>query len=88
MLGEPMALSLLKAGTALSVYYRTPEKASALAAQGADLKADPWEVAEPSGIKRVSRAYSRAGYHVPFRFWTGWTCRIQEEVKNVTSHNI
>jgi 3-hydroxyisobutyrate dehydrogenase-like beta-hydroxyacid dehydrogenase len=50
MLDEPMALNLLKAGVALSVYNRTPEKAAALAAQGAELKADPWETAESGGI--------------------------------------
>ena len=43
-MGEPMAANLLKAGARLMVWNRTPEKAHALAAGGADVAADPAEV--------------------------------------------
>jgi 3-hydroxyisobutyrate dehydrogenase-like beta-hydroxyacid dehydrogenase len=50
MMGSPMAINLLKAGHTLTVYNRTPEKASSLFELGAKVKTHPWDVAEPGGI--------------------------------------
>ena len=50
MLGAPIATNLIKAGCDLVVYNRSPEKAAPLAKLGADIAAQPWEVAEPGGI--------------------------------------
>jgi 3-hydroxyisobutyrate dehydrogenase len=43
-MGEPMALNLVKAGTPLVVWNRTPAKAEILAAAGADVAEDATEV--------------------------------------------
>ncbi len=50
MMGYPMALNLLKAGYDLTVYNRTPEKASTLVEMGAILEKNPFDVAQPGGI--------------------------------------
>lgn len=50
MMGSPMAINLLKAGHTLTVYNRTPEKASSVIELGAEVKTNPWDVAEPGGI--------------------------------------
>jgi 2-hydroxymethylglutarate dehydrogenase len=47
-MGRPMAANILKAGHALSVFARNPEKAKALEVQGAKLAASPAEVAAAS----------------------------------------
>jgi 3-hydroxyisobutyrate dehydrogenase-like beta-hydroxyacid dehydrogenase len=50
LMGEPMAANLLKAGFALRVWNRSPQKAAQLVAQGAVLCGSPAEVATPGGI--------------------------------------
>ncbi|MDA8138340.1 MAG: NAD(P)-dependent oxidoreductase [Desulfobacteraceae bacterium] len=50
MMGLPMARNLLSAGYALTVYNRSPEKAAALTAAGAQWVENPWQTAEPGGI--------------------------------------
>ena len=49
-MGEPMALNLIKAGYALTVYARRAEAAAALVQAGAALAATPAEVARASAI--------------------------------------
>lgn len=49
-MGEPMALNLIKAGYALTVYARRAEAAAALLKAGAALAATPAEVARASAI--------------------------------------
>lgn len=49
-MGEPMALNLIKAGYALTVYARRAEAAAALVQAGAALAATPAEVARVSAI--------------------------------------
>jgi 3-hydroxyisobutyrate dehydrogenase-like beta-hydroxyacid dehydrogenase len=49
-MGEPMARNLMRAGFKLRIYNRTPEKAAALAAEGASLVTRPADVVEPGGI--------------------------------------
>lgn len=49
-MGAGMAASLLRAGCALHVYNRTPEKAAALVADGAVLEKSPAEVARACAI--------------------------------------
>ncbi len=49
-MGEPMAANLLKAGYALKVYNRTPEKVKPLVSLGAIQVEKPEDVAEPGGI--------------------------------------
>ena len=49
-MGEPMALNLIKAGYALTVYARRAEAAAALVQAGAALAATPVEVARASDI--------------------------------------
>lgn len=49
-MGSPMSQNLLKAGFPLTVYNRTPEKAEALAADGAVLAASCAEVARRSDV--------------------------------------
>ena len=41
IMGTPMAANLLKAGYAITVYNRSPEKAEPLVKQGAALAANP-----------------------------------------------
>jgi 3-hydroxyisobutyrate dehydrogenase-like beta-hydroxyacid dehydrogenase len=50
MMGLPMVHNLITAGYHLSIYNRTPEKASSLIDLGAKAKKNPLEVAEPGGI--------------------------------------
>ena len=50
LMGEPMAANLVRAGFAVSVYNRTPGKASRLEALGAKVATTPAEVARPGGI--------------------------------------
>jgi 3-hydroxyisobutyrate dehydrogenase-like beta-hydroxyacid dehydrogenase len=50
MLGKPMALNLLKKGYYLKVYNRTPENVLSLMDHGAEVKNNPWEVADSGGI--------------------------------------
>jgi 3-hydroxyisobutyrate dehydrogenase-like beta-hydroxyacid dehydrogenase len=50
MMGFPMARNLLKAGYDLTVYNRTPEKASSLIELGAAVEKNPLDVAQPGGI--------------------------------------
>ncbi len=50
MMGLPMARNLIKSGYDLSIYNRTPGKASALIELGAEAKENPLDVAEPGGI--------------------------------------
>jgi 3-hydroxyisobutyrate dehydrogenase-like beta-hydroxyacid dehydrogenase len=50
MMGFPMARNLLKAGYDLSVYNRTPEKATSLIELGAAVEKNPFDVAQPGGI--------------------------------------
>lgn len=50
MLGKPMALNLLKKGYNLKIYNKTSEKALSLVEHGAEVKNNPWEVADPGGI--------------------------------------
>ncbi len=47
-MGQPMALNLLKAGYALTVWNRSPEPAQALAEQGATVAATPADIAPAS----------------------------------------
>lgn len=47
-MGQPMALNLLKAGYALTVWNRSPEPAQALAEQGATVAATPADIAQAS----------------------------------------
>lgn len=49
-MGEPIARNLLKAGYELRVYNRSPEKAEALVAEGAQRADAPFEAVEPGGI--------------------------------------
>jgi 3-hydroxyisobutyrate dehydrogenase-like beta-hydroxyacid dehydrogenase len=49
-MGKPMAANILKAGHTLSVFARNPEKAAALAGQGARVAASPAEVAAASDV--------------------------------------
>ena len=50
MMGLPMVHNLIKSGYHLSVYNRTPEKASSLIDLGVEVKNNPLDVAEPGGI--------------------------------------
>jgi 3-hydroxyisobutyrate dehydrogenase-like beta-hydroxyacid dehydrogenase len=50
MMGMPMAHNLINAGYDLSVYNRTPEKASSLIDLGVETQTDPLDVAKPGGI--------------------------------------
>jgi 3-hydroxyisobutyrate dehydrogenase-like beta-hydroxyacid dehydrogenase len=50
MMGLPMVQNLIKAGYHLSIYNRTPEKASSLINLGVEAKNNPLDVAEPGGI--------------------------------------
>lgn len=50
MMGLPMVKNLIKAGYHLSIYNRTPEKASSLIDLGIEAKNNPLDVAEPGGI--------------------------------------
>ena len=59
-MGRAMAGNLLKAGFTLQVYNRTPEKASALVAQGARLVHQPGDAAESGGIVITMLANDRA----------------------------
>ena len=47
-MGKPMAVNILKAGHALHIFARNPEKAQTLEAQGAKVVASPAEVAAAS----------------------------------------
>ncbi|MGH8729631.1 MAG: NAD(P)-dependent oxidoreductase [Burkholderiales bacterium] len=49
-MGEPMARNLMRAGFKLRIYNRTPEKAAALAAEGASAVTRPTDAVEPGGI--------------------------------------
>jgi 3-hydroxyisobutyrate dehydrogenase-like beta-hydroxyacid dehydrogenase len=49
-MGEPIARNLMRAGFALRVYNRTPDKTAALAAEGASAVARPADAVEPGGI--------------------------------------
>src|SRR5712675_1331639 len=50
MMGEPMARNLLRAGFELKVYNRTPDKAKALANDGAEVVMSAAEVAATNRI--------------------------------------
>lgn len=50
MLGQPMAYNLLQQGHQLKIYNRTSAKALSLVEHGAEIKRQPWEVADPGGI--------------------------------------
>jgi 3-hydroxyisobutyrate dehydrogenase-like beta-hydroxyacid dehydrogenase len=50
LMGRPMAMNLLKAGHALTVWNRTPTRAEELVAAGAVLAKSPREVAEASEV--------------------------------------
>lgn len=50
LMGRPMSMNLLKAGHTVTVWNRTPERASELVAAGAKLAQNPREVAERSEI--------------------------------------
>ena len=50
MMGLPMVQNLITAGYHLTVYNRTPEKASSLIDLGVEVKNNPLDVAEPGGI--------------------------------------
>jgi 3-hydroxyisobutyrate dehydrogenase-like beta-hydroxyacid dehydrogenase len=50
MMGLPMVQNLITAGYHLSIYNRTPEKASSLIDLGVEAKNNPLDVAEPGGI--------------------------------------
>lgn len=50
MMGLPMARNLIKAGYYLSIYNRSPEKASSLIDLGVEVKKQSLDVAEPGGI--------------------------------------
>ncbi|HAY39487.1 MAG TPA: 6-phosphogluconate dehydrogenase [Desulfobacteraceae bacterium] len=50
MMGLPMARNLIKAGYHLSIYNRSPEKASSLIDLGVKVKKKSLDVAEPGGI--------------------------------------
>lgn len=50
MMGLPMVQNLIKAGYHLSIYNRTPEKASSLIDLGVEAKNNPLDVAEAGGI--------------------------------------
>jgi 3-hydroxyisobutyrate dehydrogenase-like beta-hydroxyacid dehydrogenase len=60
LMGEPMAANLVKAGYAVTVYNRTPDKAQALVKQGAKLASRPDQVATPGGIVVTMVADDRA----------------------------
>ncbi|HEY9640538.1 MAG TPA: NAD(P)-dependent oxidoreductase [Coleofasciculaceae cyanobacterium] len=49
-MGLPIASNLIKAGYALRIYNRTPEKAQSLVAQGAELAKTPADAVTPGGI--------------------------------------
>jgi 3-hydroxyisobutyrate dehydrogenase-like beta-hydroxyacid dehydrogenase len=49
-MGEPIARNLLRAGFALRVYNRTPDKTAALVAEGASAVTRPADAVEPGGI--------------------------------------
>ena len=59
-MGSAMAGNLLRAGFTLHVYNRTPEKATALVAQGAKLVRQPCDAAVPGGIVITMLANDRA----------------------------
>ena len=66
MMGEPMARNLLRAGFALKLFNRTPDKASALANEGAQLVKTPAEVVTPGGIVVTMLAHDQAVEEVAF----------------------
>jgi 3-hydroxyisobutyrate dehydrogenase-like beta-hydroxyacid dehydrogenase len=49
-MGEPMARNLMRAGFKLRIFNRTPEKAAALAAEGASAVTRPADAVEPGGV--------------------------------------
>src|SRR5205085_11429022 len=49
-MGVPMAANLLKAGYAVRVWNRTPERAGSLLGQGATWADSPASAAEPGGV--------------------------------------
>jgi 3-hydroxyisobutyrate dehydrogenase-like beta-hydroxyacid dehydrogenase len=49
-MGEPMARNLMRAGFKLRIYNRTPEKAAALAAEGASAVTRAADAVEPGGV--------------------------------------
>ena len=59
-MGAPMARNLLRAGFKLRIWNRTPEKARALAAEGAELVQTPAQTAAPGGIVITMLADDRA----------------------------
>jgi 3-hydroxyisobutyrate dehydrogenase-like beta-hydroxyacid dehydrogenase len=59
-MGEPMARNLMRAGFKLRIYNRTPEKAAALAAEGASAVTRPADVVEPGGVAVSMVANDRA----------------------------
>jgi 3-hydroxyisobutyrate dehydrogenase len=70
VMGQPMALRLVRAGTALVVWNRTAAKSEALASAGAHVAASPAEVFERApvvilmladGGKAIRRGYASAG---------------------------
>ena len=50
MMGLPMVQNLITAGYQLTIYNRTPERASSLIDLGVEVKNNPLDVAEPGGI--------------------------------------
>ena len=56
IMGAAMARNLLKAGHQVTVWNRTPERAQALAADGARFAADPACTALPGVRRRFARA--------------------------------
>jgi 3-hydroxyisobutyrate dehydrogenase len=55
-MGEPMATRLARAGTDLTVWNRTPEKAALLAAEGAEIAESAYDVVERSEVVVVMLA--------------------------------
>ena len=66
LMGEPMAANLLKAGFALRVFNRTPDKAAKLVGQGARLCRSAAEVAQPGGTVVTMVADDQALEQVAF----------------------
>jgi 3-hydroxyisobutyrate dehydrogenase-like beta-hydroxyacid dehydrogenase len=66
MMGEPMARNLLRARFRVKVFNRTPEKARALAGDGAELVQTPADVATAGGIVVTMLANDQAVEEVAF----------------------
>jgi 3-hydroxyisobutyrate dehydrogenase len=76
MMGRPMALNLVRAGTPLLVWNRTPDRCEPLRAAGAEVAADPAEVFARAGVVFLMLADEAATDAVLGRGAPDFTARV------------